>query len=591
MDLSNIRNFSIIAHIDHGKSTLADRMLEFTHTIDPRLFRDQVLDSMDLEREHGITIKSHPVTMKYENFMLNLIDTPGHVDFSYEVARSLSACEGAVLVVDASQGVEAQTVANLHLAMEQDLVIIPVINKIDLPNANPAETARQLEDVLGLSKEDVIYISAKQGTGTKELLEAIVRRIPPPEGDIKNPLQALIFDSVYDVYRGVRIYIRVYQGRIKPNTQIIAMSTGKQYEVNEVGIFRPKAVPVEKLEAGSVGYMVANIKVAAEVKIGDTITNAKTPALKALPGFKDIQPMVFNSLYPINIADYEALKDALEKLKLNDASFVFEPDSSAALGYGFRCGFLGLLHSEIIQERLEREFDLGIVATAPSVVYQMLKKDESIIQVDNPIHFPGPNEIESIEEPFIKAFVICPADSIGSLMQLAQERRGVCTHTESLAKNRVILTFELPLNEVIIDFHDRIKSITRGYGSMDYEYIGYKPSDIVKLDMFLNSEPVDAFSALVHRSKAESKGREMAIKLKELLPRHLFQIAIQAAVGNKIIARETVKALRKDVTAKCYGGDITRKRKLWEKQKMGKKKMKVIGKVQIPQKVFMEVLR
>ena len=596
MKLNKIRNFSIIAHIDHGKSTLADRMLEFTNTIQPREYRDQVLDSMDLERERGITIKSHPVSMKYKAddvkiYSLNLIDTPGHVDFSYEVSRSLSACEGAVLLVDASQGVEAQTVANLHLAKQNNLVIIPVVNKIDLPNANCEDTVRQLEETLGFPAKDVIYASAKQGTGTKEILEAVVKYVPPPSGDATKPLQALIFDSMHDVYRGVRIYVRVYNGVIKPGTQIITMSTGKKYETAEVGIFRPKALPVEKLEAGSVGYLVVNIKVAAEVKIGDTITTVRQPADKTLPGYKEMQPMVFNSLYPINVGDYDLLKDALEKLRLNDASFVFEADSCVALGYGFRCGFLGLLHSEIIQERLEREFDLGIVATAPSVVYQMMKKDGEIIQVDNPVLFPDLADIAIIEEPLVKVFVICPSCDIGTLMQLAQDKRGTCIGTETLDKRRVILTFRLPLNEIIMDFHDRIKSATRGYGSMDYEYTGFHPSDIVKVDILLNGELVDAFSFLVHRSKAEYRGREICLRLKELIPRHMFQIAVQATLGSKVIARETIKAFRKDVTAKCYGGDITRKRKLWEKQKMGKKKMKVIGKVSIPQKVFMEVLK
>lgn len=596
MNLSNIRNFSIIAHIDHGKSTLADRLLEFTHTIEPRDFRDQVLDSMDLERERGITIKAHPVSMKYtadngNQYILNLIDTPGHVDFTYEVSRSLSACEGAVLVVDASQGVEAQTMANVHLALQHKLVIIPVINKIDLPNANKEETKRQLEDVLGLDTSGIIYASAKQGIGTKEILEAVVSRINPPSGDTKAPLQALIFDSIYDVYRGVKIYIRVYNGEIKPNTHIITMSSGRQYEVSETGIFTPKAVPIEKLDAGRVGYIVANIKVAVEVKIGDTITTVKNPSSSILPGFKEVRPMVFNSIYPIEVTEYPLLKDALEKLRLNDASFIFEPDSSAALGYGFRCGFLGLLHSEIIQERLEREFDLGVLATAPSVVYQLLTNKSEIIQVDNPMHFPLPVDIASVEEPFVKVFVICPATDIGALIQLAQDRRGACTKTETLDKNRVMLTFELPLNEVVIDFHDRIKSITRGYGSMDYEYIGFRPGDIVKLDILLNGDLVDAFSCLVHRQNAERRGREICLKLKELIPRHMFQIAVQAAVGSKVIARETIKAFKKDVTAKCYGGDITRKRKLWEKQKSGKKKMKQIGNVSIPQKVFLDVLK
>jgi GTP-binding protein LepA len=596
MNLSNIRNFSIIAHIDHGKSTMADRLLEYTNTIEKRDFRDQVLDSMDLERERGITIKAHPVTMKYtaddgNTYILNLIDTPGHVDFTYEVSRSLSACEGAILIVDASQGVEAQTVANVHLALQHDLKVIPVINKIDLANANIEDSVRQIEDVLGLDTNCIIKASAKQGIGTKEILESIVKNVPPPEGDPNAPLQALVFDSVYDVFRGVRVYIRVKNGEIKPNTQIITMSTGNKYEVSEVGIFTPKATPIDKLEAGRVGYIVANIKVATEVNIGDTVTTVRNPASTALPGFKEVRPMVFNSIYPINAADYPLLKDALERLRLNDASFIFEADSSAALGFGFRCGFLGLLHAEIIQERLEREFNIGIISTAPSVSYHIMQQNGDIVQIDNPLHFPSPSEIVSIDEPFVRVFVICPSDDIGALMQLAQDRRGSCTKTESIDMKRVILTFELPLNEVVIDFHDRIKSLTRGYGSMDYEYIGFRPSDIVKLDIMLNAEVVDAFSCLVHKDKAESKGREICLKLKELIPRHMFQIPVQAAVGSKIIARETIKAMHKDVTAKCYGGDITRKRKLWEKQKEGKKKMKQIGKVNIPQKVFMDVLK
>ena len=575
---------------------MADRLLEYTNTIEKRDFRDQVLDSMDLERERGITIKAHPVTMKYtaddgNTYILNLIDTPGHVDFTYEVSRSLSACEGAILIVDASQGVEAQTVANVHLALQHDLKVIPVINKIDLANANIEDSVRQIEDVLGLDTNCIIKASAKQGIGTKEILESIVKNVPPPEGDPNAPLQALVFDSVYDVFRGVRVYIRVKNGEIKPNTQIITMSTGNKYEVSEVGIFTPKATPIDKLEAGRVGYIVANIKVATEVNIGDTVTTVRNPASTALPGFKEVRPMVFNSIYPINAADYPLLKDALERLRLNDASFIFEADSSAALGFGFRCGFLGLLHAEIIQERLEREFNIGIISTAPSVSYHIMQQNGDIVQIDNPLHFPSPSEIVSIDEPFVRVFVICPSDDIGALMQLAQDRRGSCTKTESIDMKRVILTFELPLNEVVIDFHDRIKSLTRGYGSMDYEYIGFRPSDIVKLDIMLNAEVVDAFSCLVHKDKAESKGREICLKLKELIPRHMFQIPVQAAVGSKIIARETIKAMHKDVTAKCYGGDITRKRKLWEKQKEGKKKMKQIGKVNIPQKVFMDVLK
>jgi len=591
-----IRNFSIVAHIDHGKSTLADRLLQLTKTIDARIFRDQFLDDMDLERERGITIKAHPVRMNYLSadgveYTLNLIDTPGHVDFSYEVSRSLSACEGAVLVVDAAQGVEAQTVANCHLCMNGRLQIIPVINKIDLGNANVAETKRQLEEVLALPSEDAVCVSAKTGEGVRELLESIVKKVPPPAITGEKELKALIFDSVFDTFRGVIVYVRVFEGAVAPGLRIMLMSTGKTFEVQEVGVFSPRATSRERLQPGEVGYIIANIKDSADVQIGDTITGARTPAAGPLPGFKRLRPMVFSSFYPLVTTDYENLKSALNRLRLNDPSFTYEPENSAALGFGFRCGFLGLLHMEIIQERLEREFEVGIVASAPGVIYSVRKKDGTVAEIDNPAHMPSLAEIDEIEEPMIRARIIAPNEMISALIKLAQERRGSCVGTESIDANRVILTFDLPLNEVVLDFYDRLKSVTSGYGSMDYEYIGYVPSDIVKLDILLNKEPVDAFSFMVHRSKAEARGRQLALRLKEVIPQQLFRVAIQAAIANRVIASEVVRPLRKDVTSKCYGGDITRKRKLWEKQKAGKKKMKQIGKVTIPQKAFIEVMK
>jgi len=591
-----LRNFSIVAHIDHGKSTLADRLLQLTKTIDAREFRDQFLDDMDLERERGITIKSHPVRMRYlstdgNEYILNLIDTPGHVDFSYEVSRSLSACEGALLVVDAAQGVEAQTVANCHLCANSGLEIIPVINKVDLPNANIAETKRQLEEVLALPSEDALCVSAKTGAGVEELLEAVVKRIPPPAFSDGEELRALIFDSLFDTFRGVIVYVRVFNGVVEPHMKIMLMSTGKAFEVQEVGFFAPHATPQEMLHSGEVGYIIANIKDSADVQIGDTITSVRTPATNPLPGFKHLRPMVFSSFYPITTTEYESLKSSLNRLRLNDPSFTYEPENSVALGFGFRCGFLGLLHMEIIQERLEREYQVGIVASVPSVIYSIRKKNGTLVEIDNPSRMPPLAEIDEIREPMIRAYIIVPNEMISALMKLAQERRGTCTRTESIDKHRVILTFELPLNEVVLDFYDRLKSVTSGYGSMDYEYIGFTPSDIVKLDILLNKEPVDAFSFMVHRSKAEGRGRQLAERLREVIPQQLFRVAIQAAIENRIIASEVVRPLKKDVTAKCYGGDITRKRKLWDKQKAGKRKMKQVGKVNIPHNAFIEVLK
>lgn len=597
MDLSRIRNFSIIAHIDHGKSTLADRLLEMTHTVEKRLLVEQTLDAMDLERERGITIKAHPVRLEYaakdgNNYILNLIDTPGHVDFSYEVSRSLSACEGALLVVDAAQGVEAQTVANVHLALDHKLKIIPLINKIDLPNANIEMARQQIEEILCISKEESILVSAKKGIGIEEVLEAIVHKIPPPQSSGVKELRALIFDSKYDPFKGVVTYVRLMSGCLRKEMKILMMGSGKVFEVLEVGVFKPKATPVDELREGEVGYVTGNIKLASDVKIGDTITEASRPAQAALPGFKEMQPMVFCGLYPVDANDYEPLKDAIEKLRLNDSSFFYEPETSIALGFGFRCGFLGLLHMEIVQERLQREFDINIISTMPSVSYKVFRKDGTIVMVDNPVHFPNPTEIQEIEEPYIKVTIVAPTDAIGTIMQLAQERRGICSSTESLPGiNRVIIIFEMPLNEVIVDFYDKLKSCTRGYASMDYEFLCYMPSEIIKLDILINSDPIDAFSCLIHKDKAYYHGRLLAEKLKDVIPRHMFQVVIQAAIGGKIIARETIRALKKNVTAKCYGGDITRKRKLWEKQKEGKKKMKQFGTVNIPQNAFIEVLK
>lgn len=595
MDVAHIRNFSIIAHIDHGKTTLSDRLLHRTGTISTRQMEDQLLDSMDLEKERGITIKAHPVTMLYraangETYELNLIDTPGHVDFSYEVSRSLSACEGALLIVDAAQGVEAQTVANVHLAMKQNLAIIPVINKIDLPHANVALAKQQLEDILAIPADTAILASAKEGIGIDEILEAIVARIPPPAPTGAGLLQALVFDSYFDTYKGVVTHVRVFNGELKPGMQVKLLHSGKNVEVKEVGSFNPKPYAREKLEAGETGYLTANIKSPQEVKMGDTITDTRHPS-PALPGFQEIHPMVFSGLYPINTADYEHLKANLAKLQLNDSAFVYQPETSVALGFGFRCGFLGLLHLEIVQERLRREYGMDIIATYPSVIYRVTLTDGTVKEVDNPAYLPEPNYIQKIEEPVVRAFVICPNENIGDMMALISEKRGAVDHTETLDSRRVMLTSVLPLNEILIDFHDRIKSLTRGYGSMDYEHAGYQESDMVKLDLLVNGESVDAFSCIVHRDKAEGRGRALAAKLKEVIPRQQYAVAIQAAIGGKIIARETVSALRKDVTAKCYGGDITRKRKLLEKQKEGKKRMKAVGSVNIPQEAFIEVLK
>jgi GTP-binding protein LepA len=595
MDSAHIRNFSIIAHIDHGKTTLSDRLLHRTGTISDREMQEQLLDSMDLERERGITIKAHPVTMYYraqngETYELNLIDTPGHVDFSYEVSRSLSACEGALLVVDAAQGVEAQTVANMHLAMKQNLVIIPVINKIDLPHANVDLVKTQLEDILAIPADTAICASAKEGIGIDEILEAIVQRIPPPRPTGAPSLQALCFDSYFDTYKGVVTHVRIFNGEVRPGMQVKLLHTGKTYEVKEVGSFNPKPYVRECLTAGETGYLTANIKTPKEVKMGDTFTDAKNPS-PALPGFQEVHPMVFSGIYPINTADYEHLKANLAKLQLNDPAFVYQAESSVALGFGFRCGFLGLLHLEIVQERLRRHYGMDIIATYPSVVYRVTLTDGTVKEVDNPAYLPEPTYIDHIEEPIVKAYIICPNEYIGDMMALISEKRGVLDHTETLDARRVMLTAILPLNEILIDFHDRIKSLTHGYGSMDYEHAGYQVSDMVKLELLVNGEPVDAFSCIVHRDKAEARGRALAAKLKEVIPPQLFQVAIQAAIGGKIIARESVSAQRKNVTAKCYGGDITRKRKLLEKQKEGKKRMKSIGSVEIPQEAFIEVLK
>jgi len=595
MDAAHIRNFSIIAHIDHGKTTLSDRLLHRTGTISTRDMEDQLLDSMDLEKERGITIKAHPVTMLYkakngETYELNLIDTPGHVDFSYEVSRSLSACEGALLVVDAAQGVEAQTVANVHLAMKQNLEIIPVINKIDLPHANVPQARQQLEDILAIPGDTAIPCSAKEGIGIDEILEAIVARVPAPKPTSAPSLQALGFDSYFDTFKGVVTHVRVFNGELRAGQQVKLLHSGKTVEVKEVGSFNPKPYVREKLEVGETGYMTANIKSPQEVKMGDTITDSRRPA-EALPGFKEIHPMVFSGIYPINTADYEHLKVAMGKLQLNDSAFVYQAETSVALGFGFRCGFLGLLHLEIVQERLRREYNMDIIATYPSVIYRVTMSDGIVKEIDNPVFLPEPNYIKTIEEPTVKAFIICPNENIGDMMALISEKRGVLDDTETLDARRVMMTTVLPLNEILIDFHDRIKSMTRGYGSMDYELAGYAESDMIKLDMLVNNEVMDAFSSIVHRSKAEGRGRALAEKLKEVIPRQQYQVKIQAAIGGKIVASEHVSALRKDVTAKCYGGDITRKRKLLEKQKEGKKRMKSIGSVNIPQEAFIEVLK
>jgi GTP-binding protein LepA len=596
MSIELTRNFCIIAHIDHGKTTLSDRLLERTGTIHDREKQDQLLDSMDLERERGITIKAHPVAMRYtskdgQEYHLNLLDTPGHVDFAYEVSRSLAACEGALLIVDAAQGVEAQTVANVHLAHKQGLTIVPVINKIDLPNADLPAVHRQLEEILAIPAEEAIDCSAKMGIGIDEILEAVVHRIPPPPKPQDDILRALVFDSVFDIYRGVVAYVRVFSGKVEADQHIKVMSTDTRYEVKEVGVFTPKMFAQAKLQAGDVGYVIANIKTTSELKIGDTMTDQRHPAKAPLPGFQEIHPMVFSGIYPINTADFEHLKTAIGKLRMNDSAFVYQPESSVALGFGYRCGFLGLLHMEIIQERLRREYDMDIIATSPSVIYEVLTTRGEVVLVDNPAHLPDPSVIEEIREPIVRAYILCPNECIGDILQLILEKRGTMDHTESLDTRRVMLHCELPLNEILVDFNDKIKSISRGYASMDYEHAGYRASKLVKLDLLVNGEPVDAFSTIVHRDRAEARGRQLASKLKEVIPSQLYQVAIQAAIGGKIVARETISALRKNVTAKCYGGDITRKRKLLEKQKEGKKRMKSIGKINIPQEAFIEVLK
>jgi len=596
MAIDLTRNFCIIAHIDHGKTTLSDRLLERTGTIQERERQDQLLDSMDLERERGITIKAHPVAMRYtrksgETYRLNLLDTPGHVDFSYEVSRSLAACEGALLIIDAAQGVEAQTVANVHLAHKQGLTIVPIVNKIDLPNADVPSVLRQLEEILAIPAEEAIQASAKLGSGIDEILEAIVKRIPPPQSPADETLRALVFDSVFDVYRGVVGYVRVVSGTMETGRGIMLMSNNARYEIKEVGVFTPKMRVQERLNPGDVGYFIANIKSTADIKIGDTITDQRHSAREPLPGFQEIHPMVFSGIYPINTGDFEHLKTAIGKLRLNDSAFVYQPESSVALGFGFRCGFLGLLHMEIIQERLRREYNMDIIATSPSVIYEVLTTGGEKLLIDNPAHLPNPSLIAEIREPIVRAYVLCPNENIGDILQLILEKRGQMERTESLDTRRVMLHCELPLNEILIDFNDKIKSITRGYGSMDYEHAGYRAAKLVKLDLLVNGEPVDAFSTIVHKDRAEARGRHLAAKLKEVIPRQLYAVAIQAAIGGKIIARESVSALRKNVTAKCYGGDITRKRKLLEKQKEGKKRMKSIGKINIPQEAFIEVLK
>ncbi len=591
-----IRNFCIIAHIDHGKSTLADRLIEITGTLSAREMENQVLDSMDIERERGITIKAQAVRLNYTakdglEYVLNLIDTPGHVDFSYEVSRSLAACEGALLVVDASQGVEAQTLANVYLALEHNLEVVPVLNKIDLPGAEPEKVRKEIEDDIGLDASDAIMCSAKEGTGVPEILEAMVTKIPPPNGDLDGPLQALIFDSVFDVYRGVIVFIRVVNGRVKVGDKIRMMATGAEFEVDEVGVLRPKQTPVGDLAAGEVGYLAATIRNVRDARVGDTVTHARVPAAEPLLAYKQAVPMVFCGLYPVATDDYQNLREALDKLALNDASLHYEPESSVALGFGFRCGFLGLLHMEVVMERLERHYGLDLIATAPSVSYHVRKTDGDMVVVENPIHLPAPNKIEAIEEPYVKVTILTPSEFVGQIMELSQSRRAVFKNMDYLTADRVSMVYDMPLSEMITDFFDQLKSRTKGYASMDYELAGYRESDLVKLDMLLMGEPVDALSAIVHKDKAAIVGRQLAEKLRQLIPRQMFEVPIQATIGSKIVARETVSAKRKDVLAKCYGGDVTRKRKLLEKQKEGKKRMKQVGRVEIPQEAFMAVLK
>lgn len=596
MDQNKIRNFSIIAHIDHGKSTLADRLIEYTGTLTKREMEAQILDSMDLERERGITIKAQAVRSSYkakngEEYMLNFIDTPGHVDFTYEVSRALAACEGALLVIDATQGIEAQTLANVYLALDNDLEIIPVINKVDLPSADPDRVKHEIEEVIGIDASEAVLTSAKTGLGIEDVLEAIVAKVPAPSGISDSPLKALVFDSKFDAYKGVVLYVRVIDGRIKPGMKIKMMATNAEFEVTEVGVFKPNLVNVDSLEVGQVGFFAAAIKNVKDACVGDTVTDANNPAAEALPGYRKATPMVFCGLYPVENSDYDNLRDALEKLQLNDASLVFEPETSVALGFGFRCGFLGLLHMDVIKERLEREYNLTLITTAPNVIYQVFRTNGDVELVDNPSNFPDPTVIDHVEEPYVNATIIVPKDYVGAVMELSQEKRGEYENMTYLDETRVMIHYALPLSEIIYDYFDRLKSVTRGYASLDYELAGYRASSLVKVDILLNGEPVDALSAIVHREKAVSRGRQLVEKLRSLIPRQMFEIPVQAAIGNKVIARENVRAMRKDVLAKCYGGDISRKRKLLEKQKEGKKRMKQVGSVELPQEAFMAILK
>lgn len=596
MDQNKIRNFSIIAHIDHGKSTLADRLIEYTGTLTKREMEAQILDSMDLERERGITIKAQAVRSSYkakngEEYMLNFIDTPGHVDFTYEVSRALAACEGALLVIDATQGIEAQTLANVYLALDNDLEIIPVINKVDLPSADPDRVKHEIEEVIGIDASEAVLTSAKTGLGIEDVLEAIVAKVPAPSGISDSPLKALVFDSKFDAYKGVVLYVRVIDGRIKPGMKIKMMATNAEFEVTEVGVFKPNLVNVDSLEVGQVGFFAAAIKNVKDARVGDTVTDANNPAAEALPGYRKATPMVFCGLYPVENSDYDNLRDALEKLQLNDASLVFEPETSVALGFGFRCGFLGLLHMDVIKERLEREYNLTLITTAPNVIYQAFRTNGDVELVDNPSNFPDPTVIDHVEEPYVNATIIVPKDYVGAVMELSQEKRGEYENMTYLDETRVMIHYALPLSDIIYDYFDRLKSVTRGYASLDYELAGYRASSLVKVDILLNGEPVDALSAIVHREKAVSRGRQLVEKLRSLIPRQMFEIPVQAAIGNKVIARENVRAMRKDVLAKCYGGDISRKRKLLEKQKEGKKRMKQVGSVELPQEAFMAILK
>ena len=596
MNQNKIRNFSIIAHIDHGKSTLADRLIEYTGTLTKREMEAQILDSMDLERERGITIKAQAVRSSYkakngEEYMLNFIDTPGHVDFTYEVSRALAACEGALLVIDATQGIEAQTLANVYLALDNDLEIIPVINKVDLPSADPDRVKHEIEEVIGIDASEAVLTSAKTGLGIEDVLEAIVAKVPAPSGISDSPLKALVFDSKFDAYKGVVLYVRVIDGRIKPGMKIKMMATNAEFEVTEVGVFKPNLVNVDSLEVGQVGFFAAAIKNVKDARVGDTVTDANNPAAEALPGYRKATPMVFCGLYPVENSDYDNLRDALEKLQLNDASLVFEPETSVALGFGFRCGFLGLLHMDVIKERLEREYNLTLITTAPNVIYQVFRTNGDVELVDNPSNFPDPTVIDHVEEPYVNATIIVPKDYVGAVMELSQEKRGEYENMTYLDETRVMIHYALPLSDIIYDYFDRLKSVTRGYASLDYELAGYRASSLVKVDILLNGEPVNALSAIVHREKAVSRGRQLVEKLRSLIPRQMFEIPVQAAIGNKVIARENVRAMRKDVLAKCYGGDISRKRKLLEKQKEGKKRMKQVGSVELPQEAFMAILK